>query len=141
MTAFTIFRRFDNYVLAHIVKSKLESQGIHCLLMDANAFSAWSGAVGQIQLLVPESEQLAAEEILIRDELALEEEREQPDVMEDDDAQLDPNNHICIYCGSKNTRRLEDEKDAPFLSWLLSKFTKESLNSSVWHCFHCGKDF
>lgn len=141
MSHLTLFRKFDNFVEAHIVKSKLESQGIHCLLMDDNTFSAWGGAVGKIQMLLPETEHKAAAEILISDEIALEEERAAVGFWEDEDDQLDPSNRICVFCGSKNTRRKEDEKDAPFLSWLLSKFSNQSLNSDEWHCFHCGKDF
>lgn len=141
MNHFTLFRKFDNFFEAHLIKSKLEARGIHCLLMDDNTFSAWGGAVGQIQLLIPQEEHLSAAEIIIKDELAAEEERNSEGFDNDDLDQLDPSNRICCFCGSKNTRRKEDEKDAPFLSWLLSKFTHQSLNSDEWHCFHCGKDF
>lgn len=141
MTNFTLFRKFDDYIVAHIVKSRLESQGIHCLLMDDNTFLAWGSAVGHIQMLIPESEHKAAAEILISDEMTLEQQRESSGFWEEDMEQLDPNNRICARCGSKNTRRKEDEKDSPFLTWILSKFTHQSLNSEEWHCFHCGKDF
>lgn len=135
------FRKFDNFVEAHIVKSKLESEGIPCLLMDDNTFSAWGGAIGKIQMLIPESAHKAAAEILISDELAVEAERGNIAFWDEGTSQLDPDNKICTFCGSKNTRRKEDEKDSPFLAWLFSRFSHQSLNSEEWHCFHCGKDF
>lgn len=141
MAPLITFRKFDNFVLAHIVRAKLEANGIHCLLKDATTFSAWGGAVGQIQLLIPEDECIAAEEIIKAEEKQLEEERKNLGFDEEDTEELDPQNHICIHCGSKNTRRKEDEKDSPFLSWLLSIFGQKGLNSEEWHCFHCGKDF
>lgn len=141
MDSLKLFHKFDNFIEAHIVKSKLESEGIPCLLMDDNTFSAWGGAVGKIQMLVPESKHKAAAEILISDEIAVEKDRADVGFWEEDAEQLDPNNKLCVYCGSKNTRRKEDEKDSPFLTWLFSKFSRQSLNSDDWHCFHCGKDF
>lgn len=141
MSNFTLFRQFDNFIEAHIIKSKLEAQGIHCMLMDDYTFSAWGGAVGQIQMLIPKGEHLSAAEILIKDELAIEEERNSNGFEDEELDLLDPANRICGFCGSKNTRRKEDEKDAPFLSWLLSTFGNQSLNSDEWHCFHCGRDF
>ncbi len=33
---FVLFQRFDNYIDAHIVKGRLEDQGVHCWLKDEN---------------------------------------------------------------------------------------------------------
>jgi len=134
-------RTFDNYIVAHVVKAKLESAGIPCFLKDENTVIAWSSAVGRIQLLVPVESRARAEEILERDAEEILRQQETPGFWDEDTEQLDPGNRICIYCGSKNTRRKEDEKDAPFLTWLLSKVSSRKFRSEKWHCFHCGADF
>lgn len=33
---FVLLQRFDNYIDAHIVKGRLEDQGVHCWLKDEN---------------------------------------------------------------------------------------------------------
>jgi hypothetical protein len=67
---FVVFRNFDNYIDAHIVKGRLEDQGIHCWLKDEN-FSALivdpiltNAVSGGIKLMVPEAEFQKATEIL-----------------------------------------------------------------------------
>ena len=67
---FVILERFDNYIDAHIVKGRLEDQGIHCWLKDENLSAlivdpVLTNAVsGGIKLMVPKEELQQAIEIL-----------------------------------------------------------------------------
>lgn len=137
---FAAIRSFDNYITANIVKSKLESEGIYCFLKDENITMMYGAAFTKIILQVPASEQERAYAILLELEKELENEQAQPGFWEDDTEQLNPDNRICVYCGSKNTRRNEDKKDSFLLSWLFDRM-KMKYQSEKWHCFHCGKNF
>jgi hypothetical protein len=67
---FVLLESFDNYIDAHIVKGRLEDQGIHCWLKDEN-FSAiivdpilTNAISGGIKLMVAKDEWSKAVEIL-----------------------------------------------------------------------------
>ena len=59
---FVVLQRFDNYIDAHIVKGRLEDQGVHCWLKDEHLSSLIVDPVltntvsGGIKLMVPEDE-------------------------------------------------------------------------------------
>ena len=67
---FIMLQSFDNYIDAHIVKGRLEDQGIHCWLKDENLSSLivdpilTNAVSGGIKLMVPEEELQKAIEIL-----------------------------------------------------------------------------
>ena len=67
---FVLLQNFDNYIDAHIVKGRLEDQGIHCWLKDENLSAlivdpVLTNAVsGGIKLMVPKDELQRAIEIL-----------------------------------------------------------------------------
>ena len=67
---FIMLQSFDNYIDAHIVKGRLEDQGIHCWLKDENLSSLivdpilTNAVSGGIKLMVPEEELQTAIEIL-----------------------------------------------------------------------------
>jgi Putative prokaryotic signal transducing protein len=67
---FTLFQSFDNYIDAHIVKGRLEDQGIHCWLKDENLSALivdpilTNAVSGGIKLMVPKEELQSAIEIL-----------------------------------------------------------------------------
>jgi Putative prokaryotic signal transducing protein len=67
---FVLLKSFENYVDAHIVKGRLEDQGVHCWLKDENLSSLIVDPIltnaisGGIKLLVPETELQKAIEIL-----------------------------------------------------------------------------
>ncbi len=51
-----LLKTFDNPIEAHLLKTKLESEGIHCVLIDENIVSLdplYNIAVGGIKLMVP----------------------------------------------------------------------------------------
>ena len=59
---FILLQRFDNYIDAHIVKGRLEDQGIHCWLKDENLSALivdpilTNAVSGGIKLMVPKDE-------------------------------------------------------------------------------------
>lgn len=137
---FAAIRSFDNYITANIIKSKLESEGIFCFLKDQNITTMYGAAFTQIILQVPAEDQEKALSILLESEKEMAEAQDQPGFWEEDTEQLDPDNRICVHCGSKNTRRMEDKKDSFILSWLFNRL-KMKFQSESWHCFHCGENF
>ena len=59
---FVLLERFENYIDAHIVKGRLEDQGIHCWLKDENLSALivdpilTNAVSGGIKLMVPKDE-------------------------------------------------------------------------------------
>ena len=143
MAALVTLRTFDNYVTAHIVKSRLEAEGITCALKDENSIVmqwTWANALGGIKLQVLAAQQAKAEHLLQTTEEEVLAERETPGFWDEDTEQLDPNNRLCVHCGSKNTRKDDYDKKPAVLSWLLLGFPL-LFKSDKWHCFHCGEKF
>lgn len=134
------FRSFDNYFEANTMSSLLESEGLHCFLKNENITLMYGAAFSKIILQLPEEELELAEQILKNSEKERIAEQETIGFWESDVDQLDPSNKICPFCGSKNTRRVEDRKDSFILSWLFDRL-KMDYQSNQWHCFHCGKLF
>jgi len=137
---FAAIRSFDNYITANIIKSRLESEGIYCFLKDQNITLMYGAAFTKIVLQVPLQDQEKAQALLLETEKEMAEQQAKPGFWEDDTEQLNPENKICVHCGSKNTRRVEDKKDSFLLSWLFDRL-KMNYQSDRWHCFHCAEDF
>ncbi|WP_118976835.1 putative signal transducing protein [Taibaiella koreensis] len=140
MARLITLRTFDNYVTAHIVKSRLEAEGMACVLQNEHTIAMqWhmAEANGRIRLQVAECDKAMAEHVLaVIEQEALAVQSTIGFWDEEDIDQLDPNNRICIHCGSKNTRKEDYSKRPAMLRWLLQGFA-----SDKWHCFHCGADF
>ena len=137
-------RTFDNYVTAHIVKAKLETEGIKCVLIDENTVTIqWhiASAIGGIKLKVAYVDVVHANHILEVTEQEAYADSQTVGFWDDEDIdQLDPNNRICIHCGSQNTRKDDYNKRPAMLTWLLLGFPL-FFKSDKWHCFHCGAKF
>src|SRR5690606_16863295 len=104
---------YDNYITAHIVKARLEAEGIRVALKDENTIImqwVWSNALGGIKLQVLERDKEKATAILkqIDDEAAAE--QDTPGFWEEETEQFASDNRICIHCGSKNTRKEDFNK-------------------------------
>jgi hypothetical protein len=144
MINLTTIRTFDNYVTAHIIKAKLETEGIEAVLIDENTVTMqWhiANAIGGIKLKVAESDIEHALHILETTEQEAIADSQTPGFWDEEDIdQLNPDNRICIHCGSQNTRKDDYDKKPAILSWLLLGFPL-FFKSDKWHCFHCGKKF
>lgn len=137
MPSLTTIRTFDNYIHANIVKSRLEAEGVFCFLKDENsAVMQWSIAVGGIKLQVDIQDKLLAEALLEQIDEEAGVEVETLGFWEEDTEQLNPDNKICIHCGSKNTRQEGFDK----IHQILQSVFMDS-RPAQWHCFHCGSKF
>jgi hypothetical protein len=87
-------------MLAHIIRTKLEDNGISCFIADDNIISAnpiYNNAVGGIKLKIFERDLERCREILAQD----------GDLHEQDHHEIDEETHapvVCPYCGSSNVR-------------------------------------
>lgn len=134
---------FDDYISANIFKDRLEYEGIYCFIKDEQTLTMnwlWSQALGGIKLQVRQEDVEKAVAILEVDEANYELQQEQPAYDEHLSGQLDPNNKVCIYCGSHNTKQTGYEKGIAYSALLVLGFPV-GVKSDKWHCFHCGKDF
>jgi hypothetical protein len=137
MPSFVTIRTFDNYIAANIVKARLEAEDVYCYLKDENSAIIQNPiAVGGIKLQVDVTNQLLAEALLEQIDEEADEEVGTVGFDEEDTDQLDPDNKICIQCGSKNTRQEGFNKIHEVLQSLFM-----DSRPKQWHCFHCGAKF
>lgn len=132
---FLTVRTFDSAVEAHLLKTKLESEGIPCVLFDehlVNMNPLYSVAVGGIKLKIRESDWEKAAVIL-------EEIEEQPWRDEKEDAIK------CPRCGSEelyaNFKSMKGIKGilTAIVSFLLAVFP--FYYKTVYKCKNCGAEF
>lgn len=134
------FERYYDPMLAHIIRTKLEDNGIPCFIADENTITVnpiLNNAIGGIKLKIFEHDLERCQEILARD----------GDMHEQDHFEIDEETHtpaICPYCGSTNIRYgSATEKKANWLVMVVSLlfliFPFYARKS--WHCFNCQRDF
>lgn len=134
---------FENYydvMLAHIVRTKLEDNGIPCFIADENTLTAnplYNQAVGGIKLKIFERDLEKCRAILAAE----------GDMHNLDHIELDEETNnavICPFCGSTNVRHGEATAKrvhwlTAIISFLLMVFPFYARKS--WHCFNCQQDF
>lgn len=144
MADLVTIKSFDTYIPAQILKSRLEAEGVKCFLKDEQSVTMYwffSNALGGVKLQVFEHDKNFAEKLIESIENDVQDESNTPGFLDDENLdQLDPNNRLCIHCGSKNTRKYDYSKRSAALSILLLGFPL-LFRSDKWHCFHCGEDF
>ena len=134
------FERYYDPMLAHIIRTRLEDNGIPCFIADENTIAAnpvFNQAVGGITLKIFERDLAKCREILAAD----------GDLHEQDHFAIDDETHttvICPYCASTNVehRVTPEEKTNWFMgliSFLLSILPFHT--NKDWHCFNCQRDF
>ena len=126
---FVILQSFNNYMDAHLLMAKLESEEIDCWLQDENTVTVnpiWTNAVGGIKLMVKKEDVLRAVEIFKETEnkrkLAVE----------------------CPKCKSHNVEYVSSpRKAANWFSAILTFFLSDYALSveKVYHCFDCCHEF
>jgi DNA-directed RNA polymerase subunit RPC12/RpoP len=128
-------KTFDNPVEAHILKSRLESEGIHCYLFDENIVTLnplYNQMTGGIKLNIMESDISKANEILT--------EIEKTPFTDENDEQI-----ICPNCKSKNLyggfRSMKGAK--AIFSWIaaLILMVLPIYYESVYRCKDCDIEF
>ena len=129
------FKTFDNSIDAHILKIKLESEGITCFLFDENIVSVnplYSQLIGGIKLKINEEDVIHAKNILL--------ELEQTPYTTDDEQ--------VIACPKCQSTRIESGHRSmksvgavisAIISFLLVIFPLYRKN--VYKCLDCGNEF
>jgi len=132
---FVTLKVFDNPMEAHLLKSKLESEGIPCFLQDENIVTLnplYNYAVGGIKLNIPASEITHAQQVL-------QEIEEHPNLNEVDEVVH------CPQCGSTqlytNFKSMKGTKGfiSAIVSFLAGVFPIYYKN--VYKCKDCGHEF
>ncbi|MDR0801008.1 putative signal transducing protein [Fluviicola sp.] len=129
------FKTFDNSIDAHILKIKLESEGITCFLFDENIVSVnplYSNLVGGIKLKISEEDLVHAKNILFELE-------QTPYTTEDDHVIACPNcRSTHIEPGYKSMRSVGAVLSAiaSFLFFIFPLYRK-----NVYKCKDCGAEF
>jgi hypothetical protein len=132
------FQSYYDPMLAHIIRTRLEANGISCFIADENTIGAnplYNQAVGGVKLKVFERDLEKCREILASE----------GDLHEQDHFEIDGENNsfvVCPFCGSNNvSATIENEgKDWPILD-SISNLINPFHNPKNWHCNNCRQDF
>jgi hypothetical protein len=128
-------RTYYDPMTAHIVRTRLEDNGIPCIIDDSmmSVYPIYTNSLGGIKLKVFESDREKAESLLAEDaELPVE-------PLTDEDVAA-----VCPNCGSNNVRnKLAVPNDANWFTRTMDSLFKGLPlgDDPEWHCFNCGKDF
>lgn len=129
------FKTFDNSIDAHILKIKLESEGITCFLFDENIVSVnplYSNLVGGIKLKINEEDLPHAKNIVL-------ELKETPLTTEDNEIITCPKcQSTKIESGYQSMRSIGAVLSA-IASFLLLIFP--IYRKTVYKCLECGNEF
>ncbi|MNK08986.1 hypothetical protein D3C87_269330 [compost metagenome] len=129
------FKTFDNSIDAHILKIKLESEGITCFLFDENIVTVnplYSNLVGGIKLKINEEDLIHAKNILL--------ELEQTPYTTDDEQVI-----TCPKCQSTHIE--SGHKSMKSIGAVLSAIASFLLfifpiyRKDVYKCLDCGNEF
>jgi len=134
------FERYYDPMLAHIIRTRLEDNGIPCFIADENTISAnpvFNQAVGGIKLKIFERDLEKCREILAAD----------GDLHEQDHFEIDEETKatvICPYCASTNVQYSNQTQQkaqglTKIVNFLSAIFSFQS--PPAWHCFNCRRDF
>ena len=126
---FVPVRSYDHYIPAHIIKQRLEEEGIRVYLKDENTVTTdpiLSNALGGIKLMVYSEQLERALELIQGYEHAYQKAG------------------ACPVCHSLNVRYINQAKDlrnqlTAFLTWLFGSYAMTI--DKVYHCYDCGHEF
>jgi len=126
---FVILQSFNNYMEAHLLMARLESEGVECWLQNENTvtvFPVWTNAVGGIKLLVKKEDLSRARQIF------WEVENNRKQAIE------------CPKCKGHNIELVSTPRKAS--NWISAIFTYLFGSFAIGidkvnHCFDCGNEF
>jgi hypothetical protein len=127
-------------MLAHIIRTRLEANGISCFVTDESGIGAlplYNQTVGGVKLKIFERDLEKCREIL-----AVEGDLHENDHFEIDD---ETNTYVmCPYCASTNVRNInentDEEQSLTFLNSFMNLVNPFYVQKN-WHCFNCQSDF
>jgi hypothetical protein len=120
-----ILKTFDNYFSANICLTRLQSEGVHCWLVDEYTVTIdpiLSNAIGGIKLAVDEKDVMLAQELL---------NQFHEDYMKAATCPRCLQNEIVLIPGRTTQNFL-----TAILTWVASSYAVSAEN--VYHCNHCG---
>jgi len=134
------FETYHDPMLAHIMRTRLEAEGIPCFIEDLNLSGLnpiYNGGLSGIKLNIFERDLDKCRAILAADSTLQVE-----DHFEIDTETLDA--IICPYCASTNVERIDHDKDRPDWVNTMYAFFEGVLpfySPKKWHCLNCQQDF
>ena len=130
------FESYYDPMLAHIVRTRLEANGIKCFIADENTLGAnplYNQAIGGVKLKIFEQDMDKCREILATE----------GDLHDKDHIEIDAGTDtfvICPYCASTNITNITADKDRGALDTLLN-LVSPFYTQNNWHCTVCQHDF
>lgn len=132
------FESYYDPMLAHIVRTRLEANGIICFVADENMIGAnplYNQAVGGVKLKIFERDLEKCRDILATE----------GDLHEQDHFEIDnetQNYVVCPFCASTNVADItaEKNKEANFFNSFIHLLNPFSAPKN-WHCNNCKQDF
>jgi hypothetical protein len=135
------FQSYYDPMLAHIVRTRLEANGIPCFIADENTIGAnplYNQAVGGVKVKVFERDLERCLEILASE----------GDLHEQDHFDIDDETNtyvVCPFCASTNVTNIvldKDNKDSrpDFLKSFIN-LVNPFHTEKYWHCNNCRQDF
>ncbi len=134
------FESYYDPMLAHIIRTRLEANGIPCFIADENTIGAnplYNQAVGGVKLKIFERDLQKCRDILAAE----------GDMHEQDHHQVDDESNtyvVCPYCGSTNVSIITAEKPTGPWSGVLDSIVNlvsPFQTPKNWHCNNCKQDF
>jgi hypothetical protein len=134
------FQAYYDPMLAHIVRTRLEANGIPCFIVDENTFgpnAIYTSTTGGVKLKVFERDIQKCREILATE----------GDLHEQDHHEIDDENNtyvVCPYCGSTNISNIAPENKKGQWSEVLDSIVNlvnPFQSQKNWHCNNCKQDF
>jgi hypothetical protein len=126
-------------MLAHIIRSRLEANGISCFVADENTIGAnslYNPAVGGVKIKIFERDLEKCREILATE----------GDLHEQDHFEIDNDSNtyvVCPYCASTNVSNIAEEvnkSEWPVLSSILN-LANPFQTQMNWRCNNCQREF
>jgi DNA-directed RNA polymerase subunit RPC12/RpoP len=133
------FESYYDPMLAHIIRSRLEANGISCFIADENTIGAnplYNQAVGGVKLKIFERDLEKCREILATE----------GDLHEQDHFEIDEETNtyvVCPYCASTNVSNIAGDKDKdqwPVLGTIMNLVNPFNTQMN-WHCNNCQREF
>ncbi len=129
------FEAYYDPMLAHIVRSRLEANGVPCFVADENTIGAnplYNQAVGGVKVKIFERDLEKCRRILADEE----------DLHQQDHHWFDADtntNVICPFCASGNVINISAEEEGMLDSAI--NWANPFNSQKSWHCNNCQQDF
>lgn len=128
MSKLILLRTFPNPVEAHILKAKLEGEGIQVFLHDENMIAMYSVATHGVKVMINDFDADRALKVM--------------KMMKEDEESHYEDYTVCPYCQHKNPNPPYDEKPS-FLTMLLMIFAIATPVKEIkkYKCPNCGRKY